>query len=64
MSNLVTDNRTRNKKSKVIAAYKGDTFLIVGNIREVAEYLGVTVDTVHYYCSPTYHERKKNDTKI
>lgn len=49
---------------KLIAAYKGDTFLIVDNIRKVAEYLGVTVDTVHYYCSPTYHERKKNENGL
>lgn len=52
------------QSTKLIAAYRGDTFLIVDNIREVAKYLGVTVDTVHYYCSPTYHERKKNENGL
>lgn len=43
---------------KLIAAYKGDTFKCVGTYEEVAEHLGVTVDTVKFYCSPIHHKRK------
>ncbi|MGM0260523.1 hypothetical protein IGK73_002413 [Enterococcus sp. AZ102] len=52
------DSGTGNKKHKIVAAYKGDTFLRVGTVEEVAEHLGVTVDTVKFYCSPIHHKRK------
>lgn len=49
------------QSTKLIAAYKGDTFLCVGTVEEVAEYLGKTVETVKFYCYPAYHKRVKED---
>ncbi len=45
------------QSTKVIAAYKGDTFLCVGTVEEVAECLGKTLNTVKFYCKPAHHKR-------
>lgn len=46
------------------AIYKGDTFLFLGTAIECAEHLGVTVETIYFYTSPTYKRRleKRNAT--
>lgn len=44
------------------ALYKGDKFLVLGTKEELAEYLGVKVDTITYYGSNAYQRKGKNDT--
>lgn len=47
---------------KEYALYKGDELLAMGTKREIAEQLGVSVNTVSYYGTPVY-ARRTNDTK-
>ena len=46
------------------ALYKGDTFIMIGKIKEIAEYLGVSERTVHFYATPTYMKRNKDNHYI
>ena len=47
---------------KEYALYKGDELLAMGTKREIAEQLGVSVNTVSYYGTPVY-ARQTNDSK-
>lgn len=47
---------------KEYALYKGDELLAMGTKREIAEQLGVSVNTVSYYGTPVY-ARRTNDNK-
>ena len=47
--------------AKDFALYKGDRFLTLGSRKELAAYLGVRVDTITFYSSPTYKKRAKED---
>lgn len=38
------------KKQAIYALYKGDTFLNVGTAKELAEWWGVAVNTILFYC--------------
>lgn len=42
---------------KEYALYKGDELLAMGTKREIAEQLGVSVNTVSYYSTPVYAKR-------
>lgn len=42
------------------ALYRGDEFIIVGTIKEIAEYQHTTEKTIRFYSSPTYKKRAKN----
>lgn len=42
------------------ALYKGDEFLAVGTVREIAEQTGLHPDTIYYYGSSTYKKRSNN----
>lgn len=46
------------------ALYKGDTFIMIGKIKEIAKYLGVSERTVHFYSTPTYMKRNKDNHYI
>ena len=46
------------------ALYKGDMFIMIGKIKEIAEYLGVSERTVHFYATPTYMKRNKDNHYI
>lgn len=47
---------------KEYALYKGEELLAIGTKREIAEQLGVSVNTVSYYGTPVY-ARRTNDSK-
>lgn len=47
---------------KEYALYKGEELLAIGTKREIAERLGVSVNTVSYYGTPVY-ARRTNDSK-
>ena len=40
-----------------IELYKGDNPLYTGTKKELADYLGVNVETISFYASPTYKRR-------
>lgn len=42
---------------KEYALYKGEELLIIGTIKEIAKYLGVTEKTVFFYQTPSYLKR-------
>ena len=42
---------------KEYALYKGDEFISIGTIRELAELLGRPEDTVRFYHTPAYQKR-------
>ena len=52
------------RKNPDYALYKGDTFIMIGTIKEIAWYLGVSERTVHFYASPTYMKRNKDNHYI
>ena len=48
------------RKSKVVyALYKGDTFLELGTVPELAKYLNVKESTIKFYTTKTYRKRRK-----
>ena len=50
------------RKSKTIYAYyKGDTFINMGTVPELAKYLGVSTRTIKFYTTKTYRKRRKED---
>lgn len=49
-------------KNQVYALYRGDTFLEIGTIEEIADFLGLTVRSVRHYRTPSYRSRV-NDRK-
>lgn len=42
------------------ALYKGDEFICLGTIKEIAEYEGVREDTIRFYGTRTYREKLSN----
>ena len=46
-------------KNKIYALYHGDKFLIVGTKQELADYLGVKVETITFYSSKVYKKRRE-----
>lgn len=47
------------RKEKIYALYKGEDLLADGTLREIAEKMGVKVETVRFYQMPTYQKRGK-----
>ena len=47
------------------ALYKGDVFLMIGTIKEIADNLNIKEKSVMFFNSPTYQKRNKgNNHKI
>ena len=46
------------------ALYRGDELLTVGTIRFLANYLGVTEDSVRFYSTPVWKRRVNMDVAI
>lgn len=48
------------------ALYKGDALIIIGTIKEIAEYLEIKEDSVRFYNTPTYKKRtsEKNSRRL
>ncbi len=44
---------------KEYALYKGDDFIMIGTLREIAEYLGIKKTSASFYNSPAYKRRIK-----
>ena len=51
---------------KEYALYKGDELLAMGTKREIAEKLGVSVNTITFYGAPSYAKRtnEKNGRRL
>lgn len=45
------------RKPLIYALYKGDKFITEGTKKEIAEYTGLKVKTLHYYATKTYLKR-------
>ena len=50
------------RKKQEYALYKGDEFIDLGTIEELAERMGVTPNTIKYYQTPIYKKRGKDDS--
>lgn len=48
----------KKRVEKEYALYKGDTFVVMGTIKEIAEKMGVSQHTIRFYHTPSY--KKKN----
>lgn len=44
---------------KEFALYKGEEIIAIGTAREIAEQTNVSIDTIYFYNSPTYKEKRK-----
>lgn len=49
---------------KEYAVYKGDKFLLIGTIREIAEFLNVSQSTVSHYKSATHRKRRTYENRM
>ena len=49
------------RKENEYALYKGDQFLAIGTSRELANYLGVSYETIKFYTSKKYQKRCSGD---
>jgi len=49
------------KKIKEYALYRGDTFLMIGTINEIAEAYNIKPSTVRFYASQVYKKRRENN---
>ena len=45
------------KKKNEYAIYKGDSFLFLGTVEEIANHFGVKKSTVYFWNSPAYKKR-------
>jgi len=46
-------------KNKIYALYHGDSFLIAGTLKELADYLDVNERTIKFYSTKVYKKRRK-----
>lgn len=51
------------KKKKVYAVYKGDNFLQLGTVKELAEYFNVSEKTIRHWATPSYEKRRGGKRK-
>lgn len=52
-------------KAKEYALYKGDTFLCIGTMKEIAKQRNITLETVRFYRTRAYKKRveKRKNSK-
>lgn len=50
------------RKKQEYALYKGDEFIDLGTIEELAERMGVAPNTIRYYQTTIYKKRGKDDS--
>ena len=50
------------RKKQEYALYKGDEFIDLGTIEEIAKRLKVAPKTVRYFSTPAYKRKGKDDT--
>lgn len=51
------------KGEKVYALYKGDTFITLGTLREIADEIGIKYSSVQYFLTNTYRKKILNRKK-
>lgn len=49
------------RKKQEYALYKGDEFIDLGTIEELAERMGVAPKTIRHYQTPAYKKKGKDD---
>ena len=52
------------KQQKLFCAYRGDELLSIGTVKELAEEMGVTENSVRFMKSPTYHARALSERRV
>ena len=50
----------KKKNKTVYALYKGDTFINLGSVPELAKYLNVSERTIKFYTTKTYKQRRED----
>jgi hypothetical protein len=48
-------------KLTIYAMYKGEEVLAIGTAPEIAEKMGIKVETVHYYATPAHRRKAKKE---
>lgn len=56
--------KKRKLKNKVLAVYKGDNFLDIGTISELAKKFNVKETTVYFWAMPVQSKRDKGNSKV
>lgn len=46
---------------KIYAAYRGEQWLVDGTVQEIADFLKIPRRIIEYRCTPTAHQRFKDD---
>lgn len=49
---------------KEYALYKGDDFIMIGSLEELASYLGVKESSVYFYSMPAYRKRNGDNALV
>lgn len=49
-------------KENIYAVYKGDEFIDLGTKKELAKKLNIKPGSIHFYSTPTYRKRIKDET--
>ena len=47
-------------KNKIYAVYKGDEYITSGNIGEISEYLGCSIEILNYNLTNAYYNKIKD----
>lgn len=53
-----------NKLEKIYAVYRGDKFIVLGNKKEIAEYLGIKPRTISNYRLKAYKRKTEYHKRI
>ena len=48
------------RKNNIYALYKGDTFINLGTVKELAKFMNVSEATIRFYITKVYKERRKD----
>ena len=48
------------RKNNIYALYKGDTFINLGTVKELAKFMNVNESTIRFYITKVYKERRKD----
>lgn len=56
-------SRNKGFKQGDFALYKGDKFIIIGTLKQIAEYLGCKENTAYFYTTNCYKKRVINYEK-
>lgn len=57
-------NYYQKRPLKEYALYKGDKFLGVGTVKELAKQMGTTEQAIRYYHTPAYKKRNYKNCRV